>query len=155
MYDHLAADKYKVDIKQEYLRPKAIKAFRKTSRFPAWELYEYKIPATNNQYIIYFYAETRTRAEYPEVGSFCIVYADKHRFVVQWGASGYKHTPDSKIVSATQISHIFLAFTNSKRRRQPWHIATSTLTSASAKGSDVYSIKYFWVPGKLNIVIMR
>ena len=43
MYDHLAADKYKVDIKQEYLRPKAIKAFRKTSRFPAWELYEYKI----------------------------------------------------------------------------------------------------------------
>ena len=91
MYDHLAADKYKVDIKQEYLRPKAIKAFRKTSRFPAWELYEYKIPATNNQYIIYFYAETRTRAEYPEVGSFCIVYADKHRFVVQWGASGYKH----------------------------------------------------------------
>ena len=49
MYDHLAADKYKVDIKQEYLRPKAIKAFRKTSRFPAWELYEYKIPATNNQ----------------------------------------------------------------------------------------------------------
>ena len=46
MYDHLAADKYKVDIKQEYLRPKAIKAFRKTSRFPAWELYEYKIPAT-------------------------------------------------------------------------------------------------------------
>ena len=53
MYDHLAADKYKVDIKQEYLRPKAIKAFRKTSRFPAWELYEYKIPATNNQYIIY------------------------------------------------------------------------------------------------------
>ena len=69
MYDHLAADKYKVDIKQEYLRPKAIKAFRKTSRFPAWELYEYKIPATNNQYIIYFYAETRTRAEYPEVGS--------------------------------------------------------------------------------------
>ena len=104
MYDHLAADKYKVDIKQEYLRPKAIKAFRKTSRFPAWELYEYKIPATNNQYIIYFYAETRTRAEYPEVGSFCIVYADKHRFVVQWGASGYKHTPDSKMVGVRQIS---------------------------------------------------
>ena len=30
-----------------------------------------------------------------------------------------------------------------------------TLTSASAKSSDVYSIKYFWVPGKLNIVIME
>ena len=68
MYDHLAADKQKVDIKKEYLLPKAIKAFRIASRFPAWELYEYKIPATNNQYIIYFYAESRTRADKPDVG---------------------------------------------------------------------------------------
>lgn len=30
--------------------------------------------------------------------------ADKHRFVVQWGASGYKHTPDSKMVGVRQIS---------------------------------------------------
>ena len=103
MYDHLAADKQKVDIKKEYLLPKAIKAFRIASRFPAWELYEYKIPATNNQYIIYFYAESRTRADKPDVGSFCIVFNQKQRYVVQWGAGGYKHTPDSELMAIRQI----------------------------------------------------
>lgn len=29
MYDHLAADKQKVEIKKEYLLPKAVKAFKK------------------------------------------------------------------------------------------------------------------------------
>lgn len=104
MYDHLAADKYKVDIRKEYLRPKAVKAFRKTSHFPAWELYEYKVPATNNRYVIYFYAATKASAEHPEVGSFCIVYAGKNRFVVKWGVSGYQHTPDSKTIGVRQIS---------------------------------------------------
>jgi hypothetical protein len=103
MYDHLLADKQKVDIKKEYLLPKAIKAFRKASRFPAWELYEYKIPATNNKYIIYFYAETRTRMEKPEVGSFCILFNEKQRFVIQGGVSQYKHTPDSSLVLIRQI----------------------------------------------------
>lgn len=103
MYDHLATDKQKVDIKKESLRPKAIKAFRKASRFPAWGLYEYKIPATNNQYIIYFYAESRTCVEKPEVGSFCIVFDQKHRFIVKWGAGGYKHTPDSSLMAIRQI----------------------------------------------------
>ena len=103
IYDHLAADKQKVDIKKEYLLSKAIKAFRKEPRFPAWQLYEYKIPATNNQYIIYFYAESRTRVEKPEVGSFCIVFNQKQRYVVQWGAGGYRHTPDSELTAIRQI----------------------------------------------------
>ena len=59
MYDHLAADNPKVDIKKEYLRTKAIKAFQKEMRFPAWQHYDYKIPTTNNQYVIYFYADNR------------------------------------------------------------------------------------------------
>lgn len=103
MYDHLAADKQKVDIKKDCLRPKAIKAFRKASRFPAWELYEYKIPATNNQYIIYFYAESRTCVEKPEVGSFCIIFDRKKRFIIQWLAGGYKHTLDSSLMLIRQI----------------------------------------------------
>lgn len=103
MYDHLAADKQKVDIKKDNLLPKAIKSFRKASRFPAWELYEYKIPATNNQYVIYFYAEHSTRAENPEVGSFCIMYNGKQRLVIKWGAGGYKHTPDSPIMGIRRI----------------------------------------------------
>lgn len=103
MYDHLAADKQKVDIKKEYLLPKAIKAFRKASRFPAWELYEYKIPATNNKYIIYFHAENRTRMDKPEIGSFSILYNGKQRLIIRWGASGYKHTPDGPLVAIRQI----------------------------------------------------
>ena len=95
MYDHLAADKQKVDIKKDYLLHKAIKNLKKASRFPAWELYEYKIPASNNQYIIYFYAESRTRADKPEVSSYCILYNGKQKLVIKWGAGGYKHTPVS------------------------------------------------------------
>lgn len=103
MYDHLAADKQKVDIKKESLLPKAIKSFRKEMRFPAWLLYEYKIPATNNQYIIYFYAESRAQAEKPTVDSFCILFDQKKRLVIKWGAGGYKHTPDGPITAIRQI----------------------------------------------------
>lgn len=103
MYDHLLADKQEVDIKKGYLLPKAIKGFRKTARFPAWELYEYKIPSTNNQYIIYFYAENRTCIDKPEVGSFCILFNEKQRLVIKGGVSQYKHTPDSPTILIRQI----------------------------------------------------
>lgn len=103
MYDHLAADKKKVDIKIDYLLPKAIKSFKKTMRFPAWELYDYTIPSTNNKYVIYFYAESRARIENPEIGSFTIVHNGKHRFIVKWGAGGYKHTPDGEMMAIRQI----------------------------------------------------
>lgn len=103
MYDHFAADKHKVDIKKEQLTSKAIKSFKKKDKFPAWELYEYTIPSTNNKYIIYFYAETRFNIEKPGIGSFSIVYNGKNRFVVKWGASGYKHTPDSPLMGIRQI----------------------------------------------------
>lgn len=103
MYDHLAADKQKVEIKKEYLLPKAVKAFKKRMKFPAWEIYDYTIPSTNNKYVIYFYAESRVRAEKPEEGSFTIAYNGKHRFIIQWGAGGYKHTPDSEMIAVRQI----------------------------------------------------
>ena len=51
MYDHLAADRQKVEIKEEYLLPKAVKAFKKRLKFPAWEIYDYTIPSTNNKYV--------------------------------------------------------------------------------------------------------
>lgn len=103
IYDHLAADKQKVDIKKDSLLPKAIKKFKKRMKFPAWELYEYTIPATNNKYVIYFYAESRVQAEKPEIGSFTIIYNGRQRFVAQWKAGGYKHTPDSELMLVRQI----------------------------------------------------
>jgi len=111
MYDHLAADLEKVKIKEAYLLPKAVKEFRKERRFPAWRWYEYTIPSTNNKYIIFFYAESRAFIEKPAVDYFCIVFEGKKRFVVQWVASGYKHTEDSPLMLIRQIhaysSHFF------------------------------------------------
>lgn len=103
LYNHLAADKQKVDIRKEYFMPKAVRAFKKKTKFPAWEIYEYTVPATNNKYVIYFYAENRLRAEKPEVGSFCIAYNGQYRFVVQWSAGPYKHTPNSEMIVVKQI----------------------------------------------------
>lgn len=51
-------------------------------KFPAWEIYDYTIPSTNNKYVIYFYAESRARADKPEIGSFTIAYNGNHRFII-------------------------------------------------------------------------
>lgn len=67
------------------------------------ELYEYTIPATNNKYIIFFYAESWFNVEKPIVGSYSIVFNGNKRFVVVWGAGPYKHTPDSKLKAIRQI----------------------------------------------------
>ncbi len=103
MYDNLAADYKKIKIKQDYLLPKAVKAFRKVTRFPAWQLFEYKIPATNNSYIIYFYAESRYCIEKPKVDFFCILFNENQRFVIKWDARPYQHTTDSKPIMLRQI----------------------------------------------------
>lgn len=111
MYDNLAADKYKVDIKKEYLRPKAVKAFKSASTFPAWAIFDYKIPATNNQYVIFFYAENRVAIDKPMCGSFCLLFDKYQRLILTWGASGYKHTPNRPMIGIRHInaytSHFF------------------------------------------------
>lgn len=58
MCDALYADAEKVKYKMNALAPKAKRAFEKTYKFPAWQLYEYTIPATNNTYILFYYANT-------------------------------------------------------------------------------------------------
>ena len=40
MYEELASDRPKIEYKRQQLIPKAVKKFRKTLRFPAWELFE-------------------------------------------------------------------------------------------------------------------
>lgn len=106
MYDHLAADRQKVEIKEEYLLPKAVKAFKKKLKFPAWEIYDYTIPSTNNKYVIYFYAESRVRADKPEVGSCCVIQDEEQRYFVEWIAGGYKHTPNQPISLIRQL-HVY------------------------------------------------
>ena len=103
MYDHLANDLKKVQIRQEYLRPKAIREFKKEKRFPSWRWYEYTIPATNNKYIIFFYVESRMHIEKPLVDSFSVIFDGNKRFVLQWLAGGYKHTEESPLSVIRQI----------------------------------------------------
>lgn len=64
IYDNIIKDRTKVNIKIEYLRAKAIKEFKKARKFPAYVIYNYKIPATNNEYVIYFHAKTRFLHQY-------------------------------------------------------------------------------------------
>lgn len=62
----------KIRYKTEQLRPKVVKYFtREVWQFPAWKTYEYTIPATNDTYVIFFYAEDFKAAEKPLSGAFC------------------------------------------------------------------------------------
>ena len=103
MYDNLAKDLKKVQIKEGYLQPKAVREFKKEKRFPAWRWYEYTIPATNNKYIIFFYAESRFVVEKPKVNYFSIVFDRGKRYVLKWVAGAYKHTDDNSTKLIRQV----------------------------------------------------
>lgn len=111
IYDNLAADLKRVQIRQEYLRPKVIKEFKKERKFPAWRWYDYTIPSTNNKYVIYFYVENRMQIEKPIVGYFAIMFDENERYVIKWGAGLYKHVESNSMQPIRQLhaysSHFF------------------------------------------------
>lgn len=64
----------KIRYKTEQLRPKAVKYFmREVWNYPAWKTFEYTIPATNDTYVIFFYAADAGAGEKPIAGSFCFL----------------------------------------------------------------------------------
>ena len=80
VYDTLMEEMPKLDWKREALHSKAIKEMERSMRFQC--LYDYKIPSSNNQYIIYFY---RTYLFAPvQSGYLCILYDGSKRFVIKW-----------------------------------------------------------------------
>lgn len=80
VYDTLMEEMPKLDWKREALHSKAIKEMERSMRFQC--LYDYKIPSSNNQYIIYFY---RTHLFAPvQSGYLCILYDGSKRFVIKW-----------------------------------------------------------------------
>ena len=106
IYDNLIKDKKKVDIKKEYLLPKAIKALRKAKKYPAYVYFDYKIPATNNHYLIFFYAENIHFVEKPQIDSCCMIFHNNTRYILKWMAGAYKHTSNSDIILLRQI-HVY------------------------------------------------
>ena len=93
MYDGLETDAPKVQIRIEKSYPKAVRIFKKSRKFPTWYIDEYTIPATNNQYIIFYYAETICEVEKPRYSSFCFVFIDNQRYVIR-EMQGWQGTDD-------------------------------------------------------------
>lgn len=144
MYDQLAIDKHKVDIKKQYLLPKAIKALKKAKKFPACEYFDYKIPSTNNQYVIFFYAENCKRVEKPEVDSFCAIFVENKRYIIKWIAGGYRHTPESPTILLRQIhaytNHFFQRY-NERFLRNNNLNSNDIICRFFARNKDIMPIK--------------
>lgn len=94
MYEELASDRPKIEYKRQQLIPKAVKKFRKTLRFPAWELFEN-----------------------PEFNYFSIINVDSRRFVLKWGCSPYKHTESDSMVWTRRIDAYSTHFFSRYRER--------------------------------------
>ena len=111
MYDGLAKDAQKVQIRMEKSNPKAVRTFKKSRTFPVWYIDKYKIPATNNKYVIFYYAGNANEVEKPHNSSFCVVFSGNQRFVVRGMQMGYQHTPKCETIMLSQIhaytSHFF------------------------------------------------
>lgn len=103
MFDGLEKDFQKIQIRIDKNRPKAIKYFKTTRSFPMWYTDEYKIPVTNNHYIIFYYAGNEREIEKPRISYFCIVFCGNQRFVIKGMRGGYQHTLASELVMIPQI----------------------------------------------------
>ena len=103
MFDAIAADVQKIQIRIDKIYPKVVRQFKKSRSFPMWYIDEYTIPSTNNQHVIFYYSENISEAEKPHYRFFTIVFAENQRYVIQGIRMGYKHTPNSDVIILPQI----------------------------------------------------
>jgi len=106
VYDELDKDKFKIKLRMEKFYPKVVKEFKKSRSFPAMHVEDYKIPATNNHYVIFYYAENANEIEKPYCTYFGVVFSDKQRFVLSPMEIRYQHTPKCDFVNMPQV-HVF------------------------------------------------
>ena len=86
VYAVLKGEMQKLDWKRESLFPKAAKEISRLLEFPAIVMYDYKIPSSNNQYIIYFYREHPFA---PVLAGYLFVLFDGNkRFIIKWTEKG-------------------------------------------------------------------
>jgi len=82
VYDTLMGEMQKLDWKREALFPKAQKEMQKSMLLQNYVMYDYKIPVSNNQYIIYFYREHPFG---PVLSDYlCVLFDDSKRFIIKW-----------------------------------------------------------------------
>jgi len=92
VYDTLMSEMQKLDWKRDALFPKAVKEMNKNMGFQHsalplyfaqnYVMYDYKIPASNNQYIIYFYREHPFGPVLS--GYLCVLFDDSKRYIIKW-----------------------------------------------------------------------
>lgn len=73
MFDEIAADYQKIKIRISKMHPRVVKIFKRSKKFPNWYVDEYKIPATNNHYIIFYYAGNINKTEQPHYTFFALL----------------------------------------------------------------------------------
>ena len=82
VYDTLMSEMPKLEWKRDVLSPKAHKEMERSLHFKNYVMYDYKIPSSNNQYIIYFYRENPFR---PVLSGFlCVLFDGSKRFIIKW-----------------------------------------------------------------------
>ena len=86
VYDTLMSEMPKLEWKRDVLSPKAHKEMERSLHFKNYVMYDYKIPSSNNQYIIYFYQEHPLE---PILGGYLLVLFDGNkRFIIKWNEKG-------------------------------------------------------------------
>ncbi|MBQ9311493.1 MAG: hypothetical protein IJ213_00445 [Bacteroidales bacterium] len=108
IHNEILEDSYKIRIKQECLKTKVIRKFKKEKNFPAYEIINYKIPATNNEYIIFFYAKNYNCIKSLYTDSFCIAFdkTARHRVIIRCLYGGYRPKNNTSIQKILQL-HIY------------------------------------------------
>lgn len=105
-YDHLSEDLKKLRYRMDYYRPKAIKDIKKANSFPAWKTYDYLVQESNNKYVIVYYVDSPYNIERPKELFFLDYHDGREHYVVRWGASPYKQTPDSPM-KLVRVLHVY------------------------------------------------
>ncbi len=82
VYEHLMEEKRKLDWKRDSYLEKAAKEIRRQGTYPAWVLYDYTVPASNNTYILYYYATHPLRPILSD--ALCVLFDDNKRYIIKW-----------------------------------------------------------------------
>ena len=102
VYANLMEEMPKLNWKRDALYSKAVNQIKKTTELPAFVMYDYKIPSSNNQYIIYFYTEhqfgpgRQVRATVLS-GFLFVMFDNNKRFIIMWTEKG---TPEVHILTS-------------------------------------------------------
>lgn len=95
VYADLMGEMSKLDWKRDALLRKAVNELRRSGEFPASVMYDYQIPSSKNQYIIYFYREHPFAPILS--GYLCVLFDGSKRYIIKWTEQG---TPEILILTS-------------------------------------------------------